>query len=199
LNCADCDEKDCYQGKDCTGMAPAVTEIYRVNPADMKISREATFIEGKYYMQYCRLRELIEFSRLMGYRRLGLAFCIGLSNEARMLQGILKTNGFEVSSVCCKVCGIMKEEFELQKIVGGRDEAMCNPIGQAEVLNREGVDLAIGVGLCVGHDVLFIKHCKAPFTPLVVKDRVLAHNPVGAIYSKYYRNILEGSGSGTNF
>jgi len=34
-------------------------------------------------------------------------------------------------------------------------ETMCNPITQAEVLNKEGVDLAILLGLCVGHDSLF--------------------------------------------
>jgi uncharacterized metal-binding protein len=192
LNCADCNEKVCYQGKDCTGMGSEIVEKYRSNQADMKISKEATFVEGKYYMQYCRLQELMEFSRLMGYRHLGLAFCIGLAEEARKLQEMLTENGFTVSSVCCKVCGILKEELGLEKIVAGRDEAMCNPIGQAEVLNREEVDLNIGVGLCVGHDVLFIRHCKAPFTPLVVKDRVLAHNPVGAIYSRYYRNKLRG-------
>ena len=35
------------------------------------------------------------------------------------------------------------------------------------------------VGLCVGHDSLFIKYSEAPRTTLVTKDRVLAHNPVG--------------------
>ena len=164
----------------------------RSDHGDMRVSKEATFVEGRYYMQYCRLQELIEFSRLMEYRHLGLAFCIGLSDEARTLQEVLAAKGFIVSSVCCKVCGIPKEELGLEKIAPDRNEAMCNPIGQAEVLNREGVDLSIGVGLCVGHDVLFIRHCQAPFTPLVVKDRVLAHNPVGAIYSRYYKNLLRG-------
>jgi uncharacterized metal-binding protein len=42
------------------------------------------------------------------------------------------------------------------------------------------------VGLCVGHDMLFTKRSEAPVTTFVVKDRVLAHNPVGAIYSGYY-------------
>ena len=43
------------------------------------------------------------------------------------------------------------------------------------------------VGLCVGHDMLFTKHSKAPVTTFIVKDRVLAHNPAGAIYSGYYK------------
>ena len=42
------------------------------------------------------------------------------------------------------------------------------------------------VGLCVGHDSLFIKYSEAPVTTLVTKDRVLAHNPV-AVYMKRIR------------
>lgn len=35
--------------------------------------------------------------------------------------------------------------------------------------------------------ILFTKYSNAPVTTLVVKDRVLAHNPIGAIYSGFYR------------
>lgn len=194
MNCADCDEKDCYQGKECTKLTRSVIRKYQSSEMDMKISKNATFVEGDYYMRYCRLQELIEFSKLMGYKYLGVAFCIGLSDEAKALQEILEEKGFKVSSVCCKVCGILKEEFGFKKIDPHRKEAMCNPIGQAEVLNQDGVDLNIGVGLCIGHDILLTRHCEAPFTAFVVKDRVLAHNPAGAIYSKYYRTKLRNGG-----
>ncbi|WP_274596750.1 DUF1847 domain-containing protein [Desulfurobacterium thermolithotrophum] len=46
------------------------------------------------------------------------------------------------------------------------------------------------VGLCIGHDMLFQMHSRAPVTTLIVKDRVLAHNPVGALYSNYYKRKL---------
>jgi hypothetical protein len=52
---------------------------------------------------------------------------------------------------------------------------------QAEILNEHGTELNIMAGLCVGHDILFIKHSKAGVTPLVVKDRVLQHNPAAAL------------------
>ena len=39
------------------------------------------------------------------------------------------------------------------------------------------------MGLCVGHDSLFYQHAKAVTTTLVVKDRVLMHNPVSALYT----------------
>jgi len=63
---------------------------------------------------------------------------------------------------------------------------MCNPVIQAEVLNRDKTELNIILGLCVGHDILFNKYSEAPVTTFAVKDRVLAHNPLGALYSNYY-------------
>jgi uncharacterized metal-binding protein len=47
-------------------------------------------------------------------------------------------------------------------------------------------ELNVVVGLCVGHDTLFTKHAAAPVTTFAVKDLVLAHNPLGAIYSGYF-------------
>jgi len=38
----------------------------------------------------------------------------------------------------------------------------------------------------MGHDIIFTRNSEAPVTTLIVKDRVLAHNPAGAIYSGYY-------------
>lgn len=63
---------------------------------------------------------------------------------------------------------------------------MCNPIAQARLLNKAETDLKIILGLCVGHDSLFLSYAEAPVTVLAVKDRVLAHNPLGAIYAGYY-------------
>jgi len=70
-----------------------------------------------------------------------------------------------------------------EKILPGQRQPMCNPLGQAAVLDAEGCELNILLGLCVGDDVLFIKHSNAPVTVLAVKDRVLAHNPLGALYT----------------
>jgi uncharacterized metal-binding protein len=66
---------------------------------------------------------------------------------------------------------------------------MCNPIAQAEMLNRAGTDLNLMLGLCVGHDAMFLKHVTGYTSVLAVKDRVLAHNPLAAVYNhaSYYR------------
>jgi uncharacterized metal-binding protein len=147
-----------------------------------------------------RIEETIQLAHKNSFKRLGLAFCVGVMNEARMVTGILETKGFEVVSVCCKVGATPKEVLgirEDEKISGiGRYESMCSPITQAEILNSEDIDFAILMGLCVGHDTLFIKYCKAPMTVLAVKDRVTGHNPLAAVYlshSYYSRLILPGS------
>ena len=59
---------------------------------------------------------------------------------------------------------------------------MCNPLGQARALDQAGTELNLLLGLCVGHDSLFMKHSVAPVTVLAAKDRVLGHNPLAAIY-----------------
>jgi uncharacterized metal-binding protein len=185
LNCASCQKKDCYNGKDCLNIKEEVKKLYKEH--ELEILKKSTAIESRYYMEKTRIEEIIIFSKMMNYKRIGLAFCVGLEEEANVICSIFKKH-FKVYSVCCKVCGISKEDFELEKIDKERRESMCNPIGQVTVLNEKNTDLNIIIGLCIGHDILFTAHSQAPVTTLVVKDRVLAHNPLGAIYSKYYLN-----------
>jgi uncharacterized metal-binding protein len=147
----------------------------------------ATAIEGRHYCEETRIGEIILFAREMGFGKLGLAYCIGMAEEAEVVSRML-SRGFEVVSVCCKVGGIEKSTFGLERIRDEREvEVMCNPAGQADILNRAGTELNVVCGLCVGHDAVFSMMSDAPVTTLIVKDRVLAHNPAGAIYCKYVR------------
>ncbi len=156
--------------------------------------------------KFPRLEETIQFAGKCNYRKIGMAFCVGLKQEARMVTDIFSAKGFEMISVNCKVGGVPKESIGLkpeEKIMGpGMMETMCNPIAQAEVLNAEQVDLAIMLGLCVGHDTLFLKYIRPPCTVLAVKDRVLGHNPLAAAYlskGPYYSRLrieADKTGSG---
>ena len=69
---------------------------------------------------------------------------------------------------------------------------MCNPIAQAKILNHAQTDFNILLGLCVGHDSLFMKYSKAMVTVFAVKDRLLGHNPLAALYTShsYYDRFL---------
>ena len=142
-----------------------------------------------------RVEEIIEFAQKMDFRKLGVAFCAGLFSEGNTFVRILEKHGFEVISVCCKVGGVPKEFLGLrddEKVRVGTNETMCNPITQAEIMNEAGTDFNILVGLCVGHDALFLKSAQALTTVLVAKDRVLGHNPVAALYGAkgYFQRLM---------
>jgi uncharacterized metal-binding protein len=154
------------------------------------LHKAASAIEARHYCKEPRIREIMLFAKEMGYRKLGLAFCVGLAEEAEIVADILGAE-FDVVSVCCKLCGLSKESFGFEQIVPDKDlEVMCNPAGQATALNDAGTELNIICGLCVGHDAIFTMTSQAPVTTLIAKDRVLAHNPVGAIYSRYIRRTI---------
>ncbi|MEG1001861.1 DUF1847 domain-containing protein [Clostridium sp.] len=162
---------------------------------NLKIEKEATLVEGEGNCNWTRVREIIEFAKKMGYKRVGVAFCMGLHDEANTFVKILENNGLEVVSIGCKnganlkgILGIEQEEKDHYV----KNDMMCNPIGQALFLNEEEVELNILLGLCVGHDTLFMKYAKAPITVFAVKDRVLCHNPLGAVYqaNAYYKKKL---------
>jgi len=143
-----------------------------------------------------RVEEIAEFARRRGYQKLGLAFCGGVKEEALLLTDILKHNNFQVVSVVCKVGRVAKEQIGLtteEKILKDQFEVLCNPIAQAEILNHMATDFNIMMGLCVGHDALFLKHVTAYTTVFAVKDRVLGHNPMAALYlsKSYYRRLFQ--------
>ena len=186
--CAQCENKKCRDGKDCFSKAGNHKQLYQDDQI-AELHRAASVIEGRYYGKETRLGEIILFAKELGYEKMGLVFCIGLSEEAKVIDEILSKH-FEVVSVCCKVCGLKKQEFSLETI-SSDDEVMCNPAGQAQLLNEAGTELNILCGLCVGHDAIFAKVSDAPVTTLIAKDRVLAHNPAGAVYSQYVRKILQ--------
>ncbi len=160
-----------------------------LEPENGELGLNAALTESAGYCKWTRLEEIVQFSRLAGFTRLGLAFCVGLRKEAAIVARILKGAGFEVESVACKTGSVPKEQLgvkEEEKVRPGGFEPMCNSIGQAMLLDKAKTQLNVLLGLCVGHDTLFIKYSKAPVTVFAVKDRVLAHNPLGAVYAGHY-------------
>lgn len=175
------------------------------DPAVAEFARQASLQEAACYQNRhqrpyvlqpskTRIQETIEFARRMGYQRLGLAFCAGLVREAAAVEDIFEKHGFEVLSVMCKAGGTPKEDLGLadeDKVYQGGFEAVCNPVFQAKLLDAQGSQLNVLLGLCVGHDSLFCKYSQAPVTVLAVKDRVTGHNPLAAVYTSesYYQKL----------
>ena len=189
MKCAKCIQRKCYvEGQNCTKISlEDVKEAYV--DERLKMMESAACTEGRFYNNLTRLEETVEFCKFMGYKKIGMAFCIGLNQEAKLIEEYF-SKFFEVESVCCKVCGIGKDKIGLEQIKEGVRETMCNPLMQAKILKDQDVEFCITVGLCVGHDALFTGACSVPVSCLVAKDRGLAHNPLGAIYSRYWRRKL---------
>ena len=171
----------------------AAGDRYR-DPATQRIARAAALVESEGYCKWTRVEEICAFAKKLGFTRIGIATCISMVDLARTLSGILESHGFTVASVACKNGGVAKESLglsESEKIRPGQYEPMCNPISQAELLNRAGCELNIVLGLCVGHDSLFFRHSEGLATTLVAKDRVLAHNPIGALHlaDSYFQRV----------
>lgn len=139
-----------------------------------------------------RVMETIEFSKAMGYQKIGMAFCSSLMKEAKAISMLFETHGLEVVSSICKVgrikVGDVKEEGNEKCTAKG---LLCNPVKQAQIMNEAETDYNVVVGLCVGHDSLFMKYANAMSTVLVAKDRVLGHNPLAAIWTldSFYTHI----------
>ncbi len=166
-------------------------------PENRRLADTAAYTEKTGYCQWPRLQEVAEFAHKAGFHRLGLAFCIGLQQEARIVADYYRKRGFEVVTAVCCVGGVDKERVGItreHKFNPEEFEATCNPIGQAKLMNEKGTEFNVVLGLCVGHDSLFFKYSEAPATVLAAKDRVLGHNPLAAVYCahSYYRRLHEG-------
>lgn len=190
-DCANCPTHVCYtKGVNCTGVDKD-TVLAEYTEEERRIMKAAAYVEGTFYSNITRLQETAEFAKAMGYKKLGMAFCIGLNEEARYIARFYEKQGFTFYSVCCKNGSVAKKELGLKQVKPELShEAMCNPKMQAKFLAEKGTELYISCGLCVGHDTIFNQSCAGPVTTLVVKDRLLAHNPLGAIYSRYWKRKL---------
>jgi uncharacterized metal-binding protein len=186
------------------GIIGEAVKVLKGENEDARIAYVAARVEGLCYQptpgsdvinaRWTRVEDTIAFAKLMGYQKIGIATCIGLLDETERLSAILRAQGLTPLSVCCKAGSIDKNEIGLKeedKVRPGTFEPACNPIAQAEICNELETDMNVIVGLCVGHDMLFNKHSKAPVTTLVVKDRVTGHNPIAVLYGQnfYYKRL----------
>lgn len=202
-SCIDCGSTGCRYMNNrfpefCPGKSKENTSIIEnakqlcLEDENQKILIAAAEVEYEGYCKLTRIEEIVEFAKKIDANRLGIATCVGLINEARILTRIFRAKGFEVVGISCKSGCIPKHEVGIPAECETLGINTCNPILQAQLLNSEHTDLNIVVGLCVGHDSLFYKYSDAPVTTAVTKDRVLCHNPAAALYNadSYYKSKL---------
>jgi uncharacterized metal-binding protein/predicted Fe-Mo cluster-binding NifX family protein len=169
-DCLECRNRVCLQGEPCPYLelpppGDCLPETVRILEStwDVALEEERTL---------CRLAELVYFAMEMDYKRVGVAFCEDLREPAAILSGVLR-RFFQVVPVGCR-------------LGGGDPGSACDPSRVADYLNAKKTDLNVLVGFCVGADCVFNRESEAPVTTLFVKDKSLANNPIGAVYSRYY-------------
>ena len=186
-DCLECTNRVCLQGESCPFLDlpdPSVPDLetQRILEStwDVALEEERTL---------CRLAELVYFGLEMGYQRLGVGFCEDLREPATILTRVLR-RFFEVVPVGCKAHGESPEDLPEADGTTSRQPhgsgVPCDPRAVAEILNSRNTDLNVLVGFCTGADCVFNKCSRAPVTTIFVKDKSLANNPIGAVYSHYY-------------
>jgi uncharacterized metal-binding protein len=186
VDCLACHDQRCMRGESCEASEGRYFDVDQETGRMLEASLD---ISSEKERTLCRLSELIYFCLEMRYRRIGLAYCIDLVEPAETLTRVLR-RFFDVYPVCCKAGGVVVTDpiNGMQPGIGRRPSRhiACNPRGQAEALNRFGTDVNVLIGLCIGTDCIFSRYSDAPVTTLFVKDKSLANNPIGAVYSDYY-------------
>ena len=79
MRCDLCDEKKCKEGDPC--IVRDSIQLYS-DPQEKKMMETAAFVESEFYGDLNRIEEVVEFASRMGYKKLGIAFCVGLNDEA---------------------------------------------------------------------------------------------------------------------
>jgi uncharacterized metal-binding protein/predicted Fe-Mo cluster-binding NifX family protein len=169
LDCLECKDRVCREGLACPHLdLPPPADA---PPGTREILEAAWDVALEEERKLCRLAELVYFALELRYRKLGVAFCEDLREPASILTRVLR-RFFEVVPVGCRV--------------GGDSTAACDPSRVAAYLNSKQTELNVLVGFCVGADSIFTRGSAAPVTTIFVKDKSLANNPIGAVYSHYY-------------
>jgi uncharacterized metal-binding protein len=159
-----CRNKECLTGKNCSVIKSGI-EYSGENLKSIQIS---AWLESS-NKKRTKLEEITIYAKRLGYRKIGIAFCIEYEREARLVYDIL-SKYFEVFSVCCKICSFEKTSLGIKKSEELEFEAACNPIGQALLLNDDLTDLNIMLGLKTGYDILFVKYSDASSISLPIQE-----------------------------
>lgn len=179
MNCTACQSKQCRSLEVCDATRfekETIKEKYLLHQP--LVEAAAQLVDFGRAGNLSRLDETIEFATRMKYKRIGLAYCYGMEKDALTVVRYFRSRGLKVSAASCTVGALAQNEVNSSS---DNCHVACNPIGQATQLNNDGVDLAVTMGLCMGHDILFNREIKADITNFLVKDRVYGHAPLKAL------------------
>ena len=157
----------------------------------IKYYRAASLVSSKDNGMRTRIAEAIDFAKEMGFSKIGFAACLAFDYEMDFVRKLFIKEGLDPIIVGCQIGNSTPEDRGVPDLQS-YSNSTCNPLGQAEILNKESTQLNFIVGLCMGHDVIFTEHSNAPVSTLFVKDRMTGNNPVAALHGYHLRKSLFG-------
>jgi uncharacterized metal-binding protein len=137
----------------------------------MKIAYESVKISASH-----RIDEFISFAKKANYHKIGIAHCIRMQKYADKFARILKRHGFDVYYADCKKDRINNCEFPSEE-----SRIKNTPLYQAKYLEEKNTDINVNIGLCLGHELMFIKKSHAPVTTILVRDFATKHRIVKSL------------------
>ncbi|HLJ20647.1 MAG TPA: DUF1847 domain-containing protein [Stellaceae bacterium] len=110
---------------------------------------------------------IVRFAVRRGCRKIGIATCGDSDPNAEALRARLSRAGLEVVSAAALQKAASVAEPRLPELPEPSEtESRCDPAAQARLLNAEGSDFNVAVGLCMGCDSMFFREAEAPTTVL---------------------------------
>jgi uncharacterized metal-binding protein len=181
MDCTQCTPKICRSSSSCGAERferDQMKTSYGEERNQQIVHSAAALVDDGRAGNLSRLQEIIEFVKLMHYEKIGLAYCYGMEQDAKILRNIFRQEGLRLITVSCTVGGVPERDVHSSS---DNLHVSCNPIGQAQQLNEEGAEFVILMGICLGHDILLQRNLAADFTTFVVKDRVHHNSPLDAL------------------
>jgi uncharacterized metal-binding protein len=179
MNCTTCSDKVCRKSQESCARESfekaGIIDGYHAQNTSAIVQAAARLVDNGKAGTLSRVQEVIEFARLMNYQKIGIAYCYGMEKYARAIETLLTDEWFDVSAVSCSVGGLKQSEVNSSSCI---HKVSCNPLGQAQQLNAEKVDITLIIGICMGHDIILTRNLSMDFTTLVVKDRKHNHAPL---------------------
>lgn len=175
--CLDCRTRNCYnrrlgpKTKDCVEID--YRDEIKLNPSQISLISKTNRATKKAFEQ--KINNNFAVNWLVGFIKnifgnkttVGIASCLGTVEKARDIIKILEIEGMKTALVTCKLGGLVIDA--VSKDGNPYKHPGCNPVAQAKIFNKLNIPVVILISLCIGHDMIFIKHCKSYIIPFVTK------------------------------
>lgn len=127
LSCTDCGVLNCHKRnasypefcltEKLTDEDIAETTALYEDEENRKVSVISAEIEGEFYGKYTRVDEIIEFAKRMGYKKIGIATCVGLDEKYTCVTGNVMCNPILQAKLLNKAGTLLGETTAETKVI----------------------------------------------------------------------------------